>query len=102
MFLIDIPDEERRRRILHLTCCLLPKPHRDTMEVLFAFLQWVSSFSHVDEDSGSKMDIHNLATVMAPNILHLGKKDVPLDDSLQAIETVNALIEFNEYMCEVR
>lgn len=71
------------------------------MEVLFAFLQWVSSFSHVDEDTGSKMDTHNLATVMAPNILHLGKKDVPLDDNLLAIEAVHALIEFNEYMCEV-
>lgn len=71
------------------------------MEVLFAFLQWVSSFSHVDEESGSKMDIHNLATVMAPNILHLGKKDVPLDDNLLAIEAVHSLIEFNEYMCEV-
>lgn len=97
----DIPDEERRRRVLHLTCCLLPKAHRDSMEVLFAFLQWVASFSHIDEESGSKMDIHNLATVMAPNILHLGKRDVPLDDNLLAIETVHSLIEFNEYMCEV-
>ena len=98
---LDIADEEKRRRVLHLTCCLLPKAHRDSMEVLFAFLQWVSSFSHVDEDTGSKMDTHNLATVMAPNILHLGKRDVPLDDNLLAIETVHSLIEFNEYMCEV-
>lgn len=71
------------------------------MEVLFSFLQWVSSFSHVDEESGSKMDIHNLATVICPNILHMGKRDVPLDDNLLAIEAVHSLIEFNEYMCEV-
>lgn len=71
------------------------------MEVLFSFMQWVSSFSHIDEESGSKMDVHNLATVMAPNILHLGKRDVPLDDNLLAIEAVHSLIEFNEYMCEV-
>jgi len=96
-----ITDEDTRRRVLHLTCCLLPKAHRDTMEVLFNFMQWVSSFSHIDEESGSKMDVHNLATVMAPNILHLGKRDVPLDDNLLAIEAVHSLIEYNEYMCEV-
>ena len=71
------------------------------MEVLFAFLNWTASFSHVDEESGSKMDIHNLATVMAPNILHLGNQDVPVDDSFLGIESVHALIECNETMCEV-
>jgi len=71
------------------------------MEVLFAFLNWTASFSHVDEESGSKMDVHNLATVMAPNILHLGNQDVPVDDSFLGIEAVHALIECNETMCEV-
>lgn len=97
-----ISDEDTRRRVLHLTCCLLPKPHRDTMEVLFSFLNWVSSFSHVDEESGSKMDIHNLATVITPNVLHMGKQDTPVDDSFLAIEAVHSLIECNESMCEVR
>lgn len=97
-----IEESDRRRRVLHLTCCLLPKAHRDTMEVLFTFLQWVSSFSHVDEESGSKMDIHNLATVITPNILHRGKENVPVDDSFLAIEAVHSLIECNESMCEVR
>jgi hypothetical protein len=96
-----IEDNERRRRVLHLTCCLLPKAHRDTMEVLFTFLNWVSSFSHVDEESGSKMDIHNLATVITPNIAHSGKDHVPVDDSFMAIEAVHSLIECNESMCEV-
>lgn len=100
-----IEDRDRMRRVLHLTCCLLPKAHRDTMEVLFTFLNWVSSFSHVDEESGSKMDVHNLATVITPNVLHRGniKEDVPgVDDSFLAIEAVNSLIECNESMCEVR
>jgi hypothetical protein len=96
-----IEDSERRRRVMHLTCCLLPKPHRDTMEVLFTFLNWVSSFSHVDEESGSKMDIHNLATVITPNVIHRGKENVPVDDSFLAIEAVHSLIEMNEGMCEV-
>ena len=98
-----------RIRLLHLICCLLPKCNRDTLEVLSAFLKWASSFSQVDEESGSKMDIHNLATVMAPNILYApppkqGTKGpiVPqVDDSFLAIEAVNTLIKYNESFCEV-
>ena len=96
-----IDDAEKRRRVLHLTCCLLPKAHRDTLEVLFTFLNWVSSFSHVDEESGSKMDIHNLATVISPNVLHRGKEAVPVEESFLGIEAVHSLIECNEAMCEV-
>lgn len=76
------------------------------MEVLFSFLQWASSFSTVDEESGSKMDIHNLATVIAPNILYPNMGTKPpdmggLDSSFLAIEAVHTLIECNEEMCEV-
>lgn len=97
-----ISDEEKRRRVLHLTCCLLPKSHRDCLEVLFSFLNWVASFHQVDEESGSKMDIHNLATVIAPNILFTNSKNAGMDDSFLAIEAVHSLIECNEQMCQVR
>ena len=74
------------------------------MEVLFTFLNWVSSFSHVDEESGSKMDIHNLATVITPNILSSyvapGQK-TEVDESFLGIEAVHSLIQCNESMCEV-
>jgi hypothetical protein len=88
---------------------LLPKAHRDTLEVLFTFMNWVSSFSHVDEESGSKMDIHNLATVITPNVLYSPYKDEPrlgkveggVDETFLAIEAVHSLIECNESMCEV-
>ena len=96
-----IQDPAKQRRLLHLTCCLLPKANRDTMEVLFAFLKWAASFSQVDEESGSKMDIHNLSTVMAPNILYSNMKNPPVDDSFLAIEAVNTLIESNESFCQV-
>ncbi|PGH14664.1 hypothetical protein AJ80_05845 [Polytolypa hystricis UAMH7299] len=96
-----IPDPEKKQRILHLACCLLPKSHRDTMEVLFSFLNWAASFSHIDEESGSKMDVHNLATVMTPNILYESNKVPGVDDSFQAIEAVTALIEYNDTMCQV-
>lgn len=96
-----ISNEETRRRVLHLTCCLLPKSHRDCLEILFSFLNWTASFHQVDEDSGSKMDTHNLATVIAPNILYKREKNVGMDDSFLAIEAVHSLIECNEQMCEV-
>ncbi|RAH49690.1 GTPase-activating protein LRG1 [Aspergillus brunneoviolaceus CBS 621.78] len=96
-----ISDPEKQKRLLHLTCCLLPKAHRDTMEVLFAFLNWTSSFSHVDEESGSKMDIHNLATVITPNILYPNTKASTVDESFLAIEAVNSLITYNDTMCEI-
>jgi RhoGAP domain len=97
----ELPDDERRQRVLHLACCLLPKVNRDTMEILFTFLNWAASFHTVDEDSGSKMDSHNLATVIAPNILSSGPKAPDVDGSLLAVEVVRTLIECNESMCEV-
>lgn len=97
----EITDEDQRRRVLHLSCCLLPKTHRDTMEVLFCFLNWTASFSVVDEESGSKMDVHNLATVIAPNILISNGKTDGMEDSFLAIEAVNSLIEHNDAMCVV-
>lgn len=72
------------------------------MEVLFSFLNWASSFCHVDDETGSKMDIHNLATVMTPNILYSNAKVAGVDDSFLAIEAVTSLIENNDTMCEVR
>lgn len=95
-----IADEDKRRRILHLTCCLLPKAHRDCLEILCAFFNWVASFHQIDEESGSKMDTHNLATVIAPNILFTNAK-TPVDDNFLAIEVVHTLIECNDQMCEV-
>ncbi|KAL8968932.1 MAG: hypothetical protein Q9197_004609 [Variospora fuerteventurae] len=97
-----INDEEKRRRVLHLSCCLLPKTHRDCVEILFSFLVWVSSFSQVDEENGSKMDTHNLATVMAPNILKDKNADPGMDEnSFLGIEAVYSMLEYNDQMCEV-
>jgi hypothetical protein len=96
--------EESRRRVLHYACCLIPKAHRDSMEILFSFLVWASSFSMMDEGegTGSKMDTHNLATVISPNILK-GKSQIIGQDeeSFLGIEVINTLIEYNDEMCEV-
>lgn len=83
---------------MHLACCILPKPNRDALEVLFSFLQWAASFSQVDEETGSKMDTHNLATVIAPNILYADAKLGQTDESFLAIEAVHMLLDYvNEF-----
>jgi len=46
------------------------------------------------------MDTHNLATVIAPNILYTSAK-TPVDDNFLAIEVVYTLIEWNNELCEV-
>ncbi|CAG8515142.1 5156_t:CDS:10 [Acaulospora colombiana] len=75
--------------------------NRDTMEVLFIFFKWVASFSHVDEETGSKMDLHNLATVITPNILYSKSKDPIKDDSFLAIEAVHGLLKYQDEFWEV-
>ncbi|KAG0210955.1 hypothetical protein BGX28_008663 [Mortierella sp. GBA30] len=94
-------DESIRKTILHLTCCLLPKPNRDSMEAICLFLRWVASFSHVDEETGSKMDLHNLATVITPNVLYSKSKDPTKDESFLAIEAVMGLLEYQDDFCVV-
>ncbi|KAI4923594.1 uncharacterized protein J4E92_007568 [Alternaria infectoria] len=97
----DIEDEAQRKKVLHLVLCLLPKAHRDTMEVLFCFLNWVSSFHTVDEETGNKMDTWNIATVMAPNILRESNdKEVKSVDQ-GAVKVVFDLIENNDEFSEV-
>jgi hypothetical protein len=71
------------------------------MEVLFAFLNWVSSFHTVDEETGNKMDIWNLATVITPNILRENNEAEEKVPDQSAIRVVYTLIECNESMCEV-
>lgn len=85
-----------RRRILHLVTVLLPKGHRDTMEVLFVFLKWVASFSHVDEETGSKMDLQNLSTVICPNILYAKGTDPTKDETFLANRAVSCLLEHQD------
>lgn len=86
-------NEEDRKRYLHLVSLLLPKSHRDTMEVLFVFLKWVASFAHLDAETGSKMDLDNLATVISPNILHSRNLNPSPDETLSSTRVVTSLLE---------
>jgi hypothetical protein len=88
-----LPNETERHRCLHLLVCLLPRYNRDTMEVLFVFLKWVASFSHVDEETGSRMDVQNLATVICPSILYARGSNAMKDDSFTAIKAIQSLVD---------
>lgn len=95
---------EQRKRILHLCICLLPKPNRDLLEVFLVFLRQVASFS--GDDTGNKMDMNNLATVIAPNILYGKAKDdkqqkiigSAKDESFLAIDAVKMLMQHQDEM----
>ena len=71
------------------------------MEVLFCFLNWVSSFHTVDEESGNKMDTWNIATVMAPNLLRENNDKEMKNVDQGAVKVVFDLIENNDEFCEV-
>ncbi|KAI8331966.1 hypothetical protein EDC96DRAFT_526770 [Choanephora cucurbitarum] len=57
--------EPNREHALHLVCCLMPKANRDTMIMIFACLNWVSRFNQTN-----KMDVANLARVIAPSVFY--------------------------------
>lgn len=76
---------EKRDLILKMAYAMLPKAHRDLTEVLFAFLNWVATFSQIDKDTGSKMDTHNLATVLTPNILYADPKNMTPEENAAAL-----------------
>lgn len=66
---------QRRDKLLKIAYAMLPKANRDLTEVLLSFLAWVATFAYLESttgeaDGGSKMDTHNLATVLTPNILY--------------------------------
>ena len=69
--------------------------------MLFLFLKWVATFAQTGESSGSKMTLHNLATVLAPNVLYNKGKDPVKDDSFASIEAVDLLLQYQEEFCTV-
>ena len=80
LFLISqkMPREQDQILVLYFACILLPEVNRNVLEVLLLFLRHVSSFQgncDSDESSrGNRMDINNLATIIAPNILSYSAK----------------------------
>lgn len=89
---------------------LLPLAHRDTLYVLLKFLAHVARCSddimNLSNSTclsvGNKMDSNNLATVIAPNILHCNAgpsavaSDEEADERLDVINVVRTMIDHYE------
>ena len=93
----SLQGQQRQLEALHLLLCLLPNPNLHLLSVLVKFLAFVATFSTtLDPKKGNKMDAHNLAMVMAPNILYSISEHSP-----NSIEVVKLLIEHSERLFKV-
>ncbi|KWU41693.1 hypothetical protein RHOSPDRAFT_36750 [Rhodotorula sp. JG-1b] len=82
-----------RRRCMHLVVCMMPKTNRDVLEVVFLFLEWLSRFAHITIKDGNRMDLTNIATVMAPTLLRPGHRDPKPVEIRPMIAAVLSLLE---------
>ncbi|TKA53357.1 hypothetical protein B0A53_04375 [Rhodotorula sp. CCFEE 5036] len=82
-----------RRRCMHLVVCMMPKTNRDVLEVVFLFLQWLSRFAHITIKDGNRMNLTNIATVMAPTLLRPGHRDPKPVEIRPMIAAVLSLLE---------
>jgi hypothetical protein len=80
--------EAERLRFLHLVLLILPKAHRDTVEVLFVFLKWAASFTNASTETG-KLGSDNLARALCPIILYAKDR---IADSSSAVRLVTILL----------
>ncbi|KAG6866566.1 hypothetical protein C0991_002051 [Blastosporella zonata] len=92
----SLTTDAERTKYLHLVSLILPKSHRDTMEILFVFLKWVASFAHMDAETGSKMDLSNLATVICPSILYARGRDAMRDETFGGLRVITSLLEHQD------
>lgn len=90
---VGLQNDDDRKRLLQMLTFIMPKSHRDTLEVLLVFLKWVASFAHSLDDTGSKMDLPNLATVIGPSILFTPGRDPAFESSFGVIRVVTELLE---------
>lgn len=117
---LDLFIEIRNRRLqleaLSHLIQLLPVAHRDTLYVLLKFLAHVARCSddvmNLSNNTcisvGNKMDSTNLATVIAPNILHANKdastnvaSDEEAEERLDVINVVRIMIDHYEELFQV-
>ena len=91
--------EEEKEIVLQLAICMLPKCNIDLLSVLVRFFVIVSSFTSISGDTGNKMNLDNLATVIAPNILY-GKANVA-ENPGHVIEVVRLLFVCHQTIFKV-
>ncbi|KAJ3331303.1 hypothetical protein HDU76_003532 [Blyttiomyces sp. JEL0837] len=93
-----MPDLATSKQVIHLCVSLLPKVNLDLLQVLLLFLRDVSNLANLPNGAGNKMDITNLATVIAPNILYAKSGNAAEDESFTAVRVVEMLIEHQDLL----
>ncbi|KAJ1721062.1 Rho-type GTPase activating protein Rga1 [Coemansia erecta] len=96
-----VQPQRERMEAFRYAVILMPQTNRDMLNVLMTFLNWAATFSYVDEQTGSKMDVLNLATVITPNILYADVKEPTRGDdtfSYEACGVVQQFMEVGEYL----
>ncbi|KAI5474490.1 hypothetical protein MNV49_003213 [Pseudohyphozyma bogoriensis] len=90
-----------RKRAMHLVVCMMPKANRDVMEVVFLFLDWLSTYAHINVKVGNRMDLSNIATVMAPTLLRPSSRDPHPAEVPAMIAAVLTLLEDQHILHEI-
>lgn len=81
----SIPDRRQQLQALNLLILLLPSIHRDCLKLLLSFLSNV-----ISRDKVNKMNLNNVAMIMAPNLFLSGSKtQASADEVKRAQGTVN-------------
>ena len=91
---IEQPAE--RHYLVAMVAMLLPRHNRDALEVLFVFLRWVATFAYIDDEAGSRMDIPNLATVMAPSLLYSRSTEPTRGEAMLAQSVIRHMLEHQD------
>ncbi|KAJ8655104.1 hypothetical protein O0I10_009311 [Lichtheimia ornata] len=93
---LRMPTEKETKTVLHLACCMLPKPNRDLLQLLCLFWNQVASLH-----SKNKMTAQNLALVLTPSLLVAPPsattsphQSIAAAAGLQEIEVVRLLIQY--------
>lgn len=68
---LNLEEDEKKISAVLLCCHLLPSDHLHTLKHLLNFL-----FDIATDSDRNKMDAHNLALIMAPNIFVMGSDSI--------------------------
>ncbi|KAG2224629.1 hypothetical protein INT45_007874 [Circinella minor] len=92
---LRMTNDQEAKTVLYFACCMLPKPNRDVMQLLFLFLNHVASLHEQN-----KMDIHNIARIFCPSVLfasptsHQQQHFQTSQTTREEIEVVSMLIKY--------
>ncbi|KAH9041098.1 hypothetical protein EDB85DRAFT_1886718 [Lactarius pseudohatsudake] len=87
-----LPNDEERKRLLHMLTLILPKCHRDTLEVLLVFLKWLSSSGNAQDNVGTQLYLSHVASEIGPSVLFAGNW-VDFDSKRRPISTGGGVLK---------